>query len=174
MLVLTYQDGPRFGGQVKYELVRDTPKENFRAVRVMLPSRPGDPYYVFLLLPRPEDRSYEEYREVRRNLLANYCSVVNLKNSDAQDIVGIATETGLENETRSEDVAYFDVSVWTEADRMEAQSIADELRLLAEIRQFEGVEYEFPDVPTKRMKGGDRNRPCPCGSGRKYKRCCGR
>ncbi len=25
-----------------------------------------------------------------------------------------------------------------------------------------------------RMKGRDRNKPCPCGSGKKYKKCCGR
>ena len=33
-----------------------------------------------------------------------------------------------------------------------------------------------PDVvssPTKKRPGTSRNAPCPCGSGRKYKRCCG-
>ena len=28
--------------------------------------------------------------------------------------------------------------------------------------------------PTKKYPGTGRNAPCPCGSGRKYKRCCGR
>lgn len=27
--------------------------------------------------------------------------------------------------------------------------------------------------PPIRMKGSDRNKPCPCGSGLKLKRCCG-
>jgi len=27
--------------------------------------------------------------------------------------------------------------------------------------------------PTKKHSGTGRNTPCPCGSGRKYKRCCG-
>jgi hypothetical protein len=27
---------------------------------------------------------------------------------------------------------------------------------------------------SRRMKGTERNRPCPCGSGRKFKRCCGK
>jgi len=28
-------------------------------------------------------------------------------------------------------------------------------------------------TPTKKYPGTGRNAPCPCGSGRKYKRCCG-
>lgn len=28
-------------------------------------------------------------------------------------------------------------------------------------------------APTKKYPGTGRNAPCPCGSGRKYKRCCG-
>lgn len=40
------------------------------------------------------------------------------------------------------------------------------LRKLANIRRQ-------PKPPTRRSKAG-RNDPCPCGSGRKYKRCCGR
>ena len=28
--------------------------------------------------------------------------------------------------------------------------------------------------PTEKYPGTGRNAPCPCGSGRKYKRCCGR
>lgn len=34
-----------------------------------------------------------------------------------------------------------------------------------------------PDAPVERAKGGDapgRNDPCPCGSGKKYKKCCGK
>jgi hypothetical protein len=32
------------------------------------------------------------------------------------------------------------------------------------------LQTRFRQLP---MRGSDRNRPCPCGSGRKYKRCCG-
>ena len=35
------------------------------------------------------------------------------------------------------------------------------------------VEKHFYPEPPK-MKGRDRNKPCPCGSGRKFKNCCGR
>ena len=30
------------------------------------------------------------------------------------------------------------------------------------------------DYPVKRSSKIGRNQPCPCGSGKKYKRCCGR
>ncbi len=33
------------------------------------------------------------------------------------------------------------------------------------------------DVPVEQAKGADapgRNDPCPCGSGKKYKKCCGK
>jgi len=32
---------------------------------------------------------------------------------------------------------------------------------------------QFTNVPARSMKVG-RNEPCPCGSGRKYKKCCGK
>ena len=35
----------------------------------------------------------------------------------------------------------------------------------------------IPDAPVEQAKAGDslgRNDPCPCGSGKKYKKCCGK
>ena len=39
----------------------------------------------------------------------------------------------------------------------------------------QGIPYHFPpldNMPIKNQKIG-RNDPCPCGSGKKYKKCCG-
>lgn len=53
-----------------------------------------------------------------------------------------------------------------------------ELGALHERSRFvrEGVQWFYVDgkanPPTQRQKIG-RNAPCPCGSGKKYKRCCG-
>jgi uncharacterized protein YecA (UPF0149 family) len=33
------------------------------------------------------------------------------------------------------------------------------------------LEAELQETPTREKTG--RNDPCPCGSGRKYKKCCG-
>ena len=39
-------------------------------------------------------------------------------------------------------------------------------------------EAPIPDAPVERVKkkgqGVGRNDPCPCGSGKKYKKCCGK
>lgn len=43
-----------------------------------------------------------------------------------------------------------------------------ELSQLKEQRQNE-IKESIPE-----QKGSDRNRPCPCGSGKKYKKCCGK
>ncbi len=174
----------RMLSRLLHELIYKTSKQNYRAARVVQPSRLGDPHYIFLLLSKHEGWTYDEYREVRRELLGAYCRTVKLKFPDALDIIGIATETGTD-EVRSEDALYYDARVWAEQDRTEAQSVADDLGLLSDIRQFTGVEYEYPEQPNtsvqapcgrsgNRMKGRDRNAPCPCGSGMKYKRCCGR
>jgi len=121
---------------------------------------------------------------VRRELLAAYCMVVKLKFPDATDIVGVATETGTDDR-RSEDAVCLDARFWTERDQAEAERLVADLGLLQEIKRFSGVEREYPEpavlalpmlagTPGHTLKGRDRNAPCPCGSGRKYKRCCGR
>ena len=35
-------------------------------------------------------------------------------------------------------------------------------------------EAELPHEPAKSQKVAGRNDPCPCGSGKKYKKCCGK
>lgn len=173
----------RMLARLMHELIAQTPDRNTKAVRVVRPSHPGDPYYAFLLLSHPAWATDEEYREVRRNFLYAYCLATKLAYPDAEDIVGIATETGMDA-SRSEDAIYYDARRWTEDKRDEAERLVADLGLLRETRQFAGVEYEYPDVPMPRppmsaagsrvrAKGRDRNAPCPCGSGRKLKRCCG-
>ncbi len=69
---------------------------------------------------------------------------------------------------------------WVSEDQAEAERLQRELDLLQDITVSARVVQEYPDLtgtPDKRasrsMKGRDRNDPCPCGSGRKRKRCCG-
>jgi hypothetical protein len=73
-----------------HELLAKTPTD-YRASRLLQPSRPGDPHYLFLLLPRYPNIEEKDYRRVRVRLLQEYCSVVKLHNPDAQHIIGIAT-----------------------------------------------------------------------------------
>jgi hypothetical protein len=152
-----------------------------RAARVSIPDSSNATYYVFLLLHKTPDISYDEYREVRRGLLLAYCAATKVVYPRALNIVGITTETGLD-ERRSEDVVYLDVSDWTSEMQEEAVRTREKLNLLKEVKLrrtnvsgCRGSRTTGPGdtSPPSGMRGRDRNSPCPCGSGKKFKKCCG-
>jgi hypothetical protein len=163
------------------EAISSTSK-TMRLTRVTLPSKPGDPYYVFLLLPHLAGVPYEEYREVRWRLLEACCLVTKLNFLEAQDIIGIATESGRTAEG-SEDAMYYDARGWTAEERAEAKSLQRDLGILTQVTRVEGTEKEYPEaspaaglspVPLAPLLADfPRKQPCPCGSGKKFKRCCG-
>ena len=87
-------------------------------------------------------------------------------------IIGVAHETS-DGDYSSEDFVYFDASNWSEKDQSEALFLKrdyEEHNLLSKRSMVE--KHFYPEPP--KMKGRDRNKPCPCGSGRKFKNCCGR
>ena len=151
-----------------------------RATRIIVPSEDGDPFYVFLLLPHLDGIPPKEYREVRGAFLEACCMVTKLKFPHAMDIVGIATETGL-NAIRSEDAIYLDARIWGPEQQAEAQGLQNDLGILTETELFHESINEYPELMShKQRKSGlgrttkfPRNKPCPCGSGKKYKKCCG-
>lgn len=158
------------------DLIKKTPI-NVRATRTVLPSREGDPYYVFLVFPKPEHIEYKKYREVRGEFLQRYCLITKLNFPAALDIIGIATETGY-HEERSEDFVYYDARDWTEERKKEAQDIETELKelgLLGDRRTHAQRVKEYPEIESSKikLKGAFRNTPCPCGSEKKYKKCHG-
>jgi hypothetical protein len=156
-----------------------------RTCRIMKSTKVGDPFYAFLLLlPTLEDFSYQEYRELRRGMLAGLCEVVKLRFPEAVDIVGIATEKG-HNAFMTQDVGYRDARSFTQEDRKAAEEVVKVFGFLTDMAQFNTYYSEFPHPATpqlsvpftwrpRRMKGRDRNQLCQCGSGKKYKWCCGR
>lgn len=168
-----------------HEMLRTT-AHTHRRTRVFLPSHTGDPHFVFLLLPEGAGGDYEEYRELRRNLLYAYCVITKLRYPDALDIVGVATETGTD-EHRSEDLIYYDAREWDADTEAYALSLHNDIGLLKDVTEARFVEYEYPHVargaghpPAMRpatiaraTRKVGRNDPCPCGSGNKHKRCCG-
>ncbi|MFZ0278426.1 MAG: SEC-C domain-containing protein [Candidatus Sulfotelmatobacter sp.] len=164
----------RMLAQALLGLIAKTP-EDFRASRVMLPSRPGDPFYVFLLLPRYDSVSETDYREVRGKMLGHYCQVVKLQFPEAQHIVGIATESGTRDH-RSEDFAHVDATHWTEDLRDEARRFKRDFGIFTNTTSFSRRENEYP-VSTRETGSQpvpiSRNSPCPCNSGKRYKRCHG-
>jgi hypothetical protein len=159
------------------EMLETTPPADWTRRRIIQPSRPGDPYYVFVLVPRDSERPHDDYRRVRREYLEVCMRVAKLKCPDALDIVGIATETGLDD-SRSEDAAYLDGRVWTAEHQEDAERLQKELELFVNPTIERSIEHEYPAVGLDGQLlfpagKNPRNKPCPCGSGRKYKRCHG-
>jgi len=146
----------------------------YRATRIMFPSYKGDPYYVFLALPWDSNIPEEQYRRVRRRLLENYCMVLKLDRKDAEQIVGIATEAGSTSRYRSEDALYFDATKWTTEEEAEARKVKEHFGLLKDVTMHHRTEQEYPSPIRSSQLGPSRNSPCPCGSGKRYKRCCGK
>ncbi len=146
------------------ELLEKTPSDG-TATRVIAPSHAGDPHYVFVLVPRRPGESDEAHRERRRKILEAYCLVTKVRFPDAQDIVGLATQSGIDKPGRSEDLLYFDARAWSPELEKEARGL-HELGLLKRVRMTQAKESTFPH-PAARQ-------PCPCGSGRRYKNCHGR
>jgi uncharacterized protein YecA (UPF0149 family) len=92
----------------------------------------------------------------------------------ALDIVGLATEIGAAGNVRSEDAFYMDARPWGEEEATQARQWQKDLKLLTNVTKFEGKVSEFPERPSAIVPGPNpRNKPCPCGSGKKYKKCHG-
>ena len=148
---------------------------NLREARVLQPSDPRSPTYVFLFLKRTSGVTDGEYRNVRMNLLANYCQVATLAFPKATNIIGIASETGLPPQG-SEDFSYLNASHWTAENEAEAKVIQNQFNLLKEVKPAAAREYEYP-VDHKgepRRSTPSRNSLFPCGSGERYKGCHGK
>lgn len=140
------------------DLLETTPPFQ-KKVRVIQPSKPGDPYYVFLAIPSIQGTPQKEYREVRLDLLLKYCMVVKHRYPNAQDIVGIATESGT-NSYRSEDAIYLDTRIWTQDQETEAINLIKDLSLLEHTQTFYAKELEYPasSKKGKRKRHNSKNR----------------
>ena len=170
------------------EILERTPSHE-RFVRVTKSPCQNGVYYVLMLFPYFKQGPEEENRFARRTHLMDYCTVVKLRCPDADHIIGIATDSGLSG-YRSEDMAYYDASNWSEEEQAYAKKIQKEFNILNTVRFSQGMVQEYPDVDTSihmnrsrtttispnhtKLRRVGRNDLCPCGSGAKYKRCHGK
>ena len=151
--------------------------EGQRVVRTLKPDQKGCRYYVLILFAHESNESYEEYRKTRLKCLDAYCLVTRLRFPDALDIVGMAFEPR-NSRGSSEDLMYFNARTWDNELEKTAKILQTELDLPLsnelKVRHYHDNEYpKTINANAVKMKGADRNKPCPCGSGRKFKRCCG-
>lgn len=164
-------------GETLVEAVQTT-TANQRRVRVIPSQRDHEPMYVFLLFPWFDGKSEDENRAVRRHFLEACIYVARMKYRGALDVVGIATESGVDHERRSEDALYFNAREWSAEDDERAVSYQRDLGILVGERSLSKHVVEYPvdelaQTDPLSLPKNPRNKPCPCGSGRKYKRCHG-
>lgn len=143
-----------------------------RATRIIYNPDEPETCYILLLFPRKEYMTDTDYHKVRRALLEDYCSITKADLPQARYIIGVARESA-DTDYSSEDFIFLDASEWTPEQQANAVSRKEEFErtgLLAE-RTFHSKTFFTKKIA---VKGRDRNKPCPCGSGLKYKKCCGR
>lgn len=173
-------------------------KPNQRGTRFFLnPLNPGFGY-LFLALPSENAPSKDKYRDIRLQMLEDYCVINKHLNKNIHNILGIAFKTREQEDQEvtpqffgeGQDYIYMTFDQWTTQDQKNAEDIYNEYvsnGLLAKRNMYHGTVNEFPislnnlnnlfaHTAMKKpvMKGIDRNKPCPCGSGVKFKKCCGK
>ena len=154
--------------------VKDMP-DDFRGTRIIYSHEDPTVCYVLFLLPRESYMNDEDYRKVRFDMLRDYCLIAKGEHPLVQMVVGVAHESNEQNGS-SEDFVTLDAEDWTEELQEQAMKLKDEYTQLGLLgkRNYVGFSYNRTDSPNiRKMKGADRNKPCPCGSGKKYKKCCG-
>lgn len=149
--------------------------DNFRGTRVIYSHEDPSVCYVLFLLPKKDFMRYEEYRKVRCDMLRDYCLIAKGERPLVQMVIGVAHESNEQNGS-SEDFMALDAHDWNEEDQERALKLKEEYTQLGLMGKRDHVVCSFrrTDSPSiRKMKGKDRNKPCPCGSGKKYKKCCG-
>ena len=90
-------------GHFRHALKQSEPGKKF--ARMVLSGDNMSRAYVFLTVPRPEDESYEEYREHRAAALLAYCHGIKIRSPFPTEAIGITSEPFSES-VSSQDFLY--------------------------------------------------------------------
>lgn len=131
---------------------------------------------IIFILPRMIDDD-KTYRDTRKILLERYLYAAKVQNEDMNKLIGIALESRYDK-SESEDFAYLNTSNWNNEDLIRAKK-TEELLIKQGLLSKRTKNYcqaeEYPKIKFNiKMNGKNRNKPCPCGSGKKFKNCCGK
>lgn len=136
---------------------------------------------TLVIVPRHPGQDGDQYREERRSVLYAYGLVSKLQMPDVTTFTLIGTEPG-DSELRSEDVLILKIDKLTPELRVQAEALMHEHRVLADVTGPTHTRNALASVFAPRNSQSvlspptkiGRNAPCPCGSGQKFKKCCGR
>lgn len=148
--------------QKRYDYTRRIPSESFQKI-----------HFVFTSPSLKKDESFEDYQERRIDALMRICLIERYTHQDNKPVIGLATNPPCDKQG-CEDLIYIPVNLqnvdpemWNLAKEYVNEYKKNEDYKKRKLQRFSS--YEFPFVPKKI----GRNDPCPCGSGKKYKKCCG-
>jgi hypothetical protein len=138
--------------------------------------------YVLLQLRAPESfRTEPDYREKRQRLLEIACGAAKNKFPNLVKVIGIGIDAPkFAGGRNAEDFILMPCEVWTDEMRAhyEAENEPWSFFGTPQLRQFNDRVTQFvpprsiPTSPAPKAKVG-RNTSCPCGSGKKFKKCHG-
>jgi len=175
---------PRFNRRALSEhivqAIRNFPESSKPIIRNLsfMPSFYKGTGYVFLQLKVEGITDYNnDYRPKRRAMLEIACGVAKNKFEYLEKVVGIAIDAPKYTKTNSEDFILMDCDNWTVDHRKRYEKANEGLGFFEtdSLTMKKKTVKNFPDImehkEMPRAKVG-RNAPCPCGSGKKYKKCC--
>lgn len=119
--------------------------KNVRMARLIYNPDKPDPVFVFLIVPKRDDESHEEYRRHRIALLHAYCRVAKLQAEKGTIFVGIAFDhPNRKYNLVAEDLFVWSQSVWTDEEISELERKRDELKLFGPntlLTRFSDTEF---------------------------------
>jgi hypothetical protein len=134
--------------------------------------------YVFLQLKVEGITDYKnDYRPKRQAMLEIACGAAKNKFKHLEKVVGIAIDAPKYTKTNSEDFILMDCANWSDDLREHYEKANEGLDFFKSdsLTMQKKTVKNFPTVTKLKelpqVKIG-RNAPCPCGSGKKYKKCC--
>jgi hypothetical protein len=141
-----------------------------------MPSFYDDVGYVFLQVKHPKIIDYEdEYRPRRQAMLEIACGVAKNKFPYLNKVIGIGIDAPKFSNQNAEDFILLDCKEWTDELRTEYERDNEGLNFFESKRMTRTVRTmsDFPTSNKRKVEKVGRNEKCPCGSGLKYKKCCG-
>ena len=135
---------------------------------------------------REEEFGEDRFREIERVILLQVVDTKWMDHIDAMD--QLRQGIGLRAYGQQDPVRAYQVEGFDMFDEMTKEIWEDTVKFLYQVENSDKMERKKVAEPTIANRDGQvknktvvnkerkvgRNEPCPCGSGKKYKKCCGR
>jgi len=141
-----------------------------------------DTAYFLLQLNRLSSQSYQDYVEKRRGLLVIHAFCLKAKfisecpEKRLNRIIAIGMDPPKISKEISEDLILLDCSQWSDESQKQYEDIRRTKKFwttpINQVIHEKTLEYPKVQIQKNFSKKIGRNDPCPCGSGKKYKKCC--